>query len=127
MRDLHDELTALSVEWPATPDVAGAVAARLAAGEAVARPRRRAWRPALAALAAGFALVMAASPDARSAVLEWLGLKSVKIERREPTAPPPRPGKLGAGLGLGTPATLDEARRRFPFLRLPAADGLGRP
>jgi hypothetical protein len=131
MPDLHDELTALSVEWPATPDVAGAVAARLAAGEAVARPRRRAWRPALAyalaALTAGFALVMAASPDARSAVLEWLGLKSVKIERREPTAPPPRPGKLGAGLGLGTPATVDEARRRFPFLRLPAADGLGRP
>jgi hypothetical protein len=132
MRDLHEELTALSVEWPATPDVAGAVAARLAAGDAVARPRpRRAWRPVLAyglaALAAGFAIVMAVSPDARSAVLEWLGLKSVKIERREPTAPPPRPGKLGAGLGLGTPATLAEARRRYPFLRLPQADRLGRP
>ncbi len=132
MRDLHEELTALSVEWPATPDIAGAVAARLAAGDAAARPRRRrAWRPALAyalaALAAGFALVMAASPDTRSAVLEWLGLKSVKIERREPTAPPPQPGKLGARLGLGTPATLAEARRRFPFLRPPAADGLGRP
>ena len=129
MRDLHEELTALSVEWPATPDLAAAVAARLEA-PAPARPRF-AWRPALAyavaAVAAAFALTMAVSPDARSAVLEWLGLKSVKIERREPTAPPPRPDKLGAGLGLGTPVSLEEARRRSPFLRIPAADGLGRP
>jgi len=133
MRDLHQELTALSVEWPATPDLAGAVAARLAAGEEPVRrrPRLPAWRPALAyglaAIAATFAIVMAASPDARSAVLEWLGLKSVKVERREPTAPPPRPGRLGSGLGLGTPATLGEARDRAAFLRLPAAEGLGRP
>ena len=60
---------------------------------------------------------MAASPDARSAVLEFLGLKSVKIERREPTAPPPRPGTLGAGLGLGTPVTLDGGA---PRLAVPA-------
>ncbi len=128
MRDLHEELTALSVDWPATPDLAAAVTARL---EQPARRARIAWRPVLAyglaALAAAFALTMAASPDARSAVLEWLGLKSVKIERREPTAPPPRPGKLGSGLGLGTPVTLDEARRRTPFLRVPGAAGLGRP
>lgn len=127
MRDLHEELTALSVEWPATPDLAAAVAARL---ERPA-PARRAWRPALAyalaAVAAAFAITMAASPDARSAVLEWLGLKSVEIERREPDAPPPQPGTLGSGLGLGTPVTLAEARRRSPFLSLPTADGLGRP
>jgi hypothetical protein len=127
MRDLHEELNALSVEWPATPDLAAAVAARL---ERPA-PARRAWRPALAyglaALAAAFAITMAASPDARSAVLEWLGLKSVKIERREPTAPPPQPGTLGSGLGLGTPVTLEEARRRSPFLSLPTAEGLGQP
>jgi hypothetical protein len=132
MRDLHEELTALRVEWPETPDISGAVAARLAQPPLPA-PRRRlpAWRPALAyalaAVAAAFALTMAVSPDARSAVLEWLGLKSVKVERREPTAPPPRPGRLGAGLGLGTPATLAEARKRSPFLQLPQAEGLGRP
>jgi hypothetical protein len=129
MRDLHEELTSLSVEWPATPDLAGAVSARLA--QPAAPRRRRAWRPALAyalaAVAAAFALTMAVSPDARSAVLEWLGLESVEIERREPTAPPPRPGTLGAGLGLGTPATLAEARERSPFLRLPTAQALGRP
>jgi hypothetical protein len=129
MRDLHEELNALSVEWPATPDLAGAVAARLE--RPAPAPARRAWRPALAyglaAVAAAFAITMAASPDARSAVLEWLGLKSVKIERREPTAPPPQPGALGSGLGLGTPVTLEDARRRSPFLSLPTAAGLGRP
>jgi hypothetical protein len=130
MADLHAELTALRVEWPETPDLAEAVLAGLAEP---ARPRHRrpGWRPvlayALAAIAVAFAITMAASPDARSAVLEWLGLKSVKVERREPTAPPPQPGALGAGLGLGTPVTLAEARREAPFLSLPAADGLGRP
>lgn len=131
MRELHDELTGLRVEWPGTPDLAGAVEARIAER---ARPRRRRRRrPALAlayglaALAAAFAVTMAASPDARSAVLEWLGLRSVKLERREPTAPAPRPGTLGAGLGLGTPVTLEQARRRAAFLRVPEADGLGRP
>ena len=134
MRDLHDDLTALAVEWPPTPDLAAAVAARLEAPapeRRAWRPPRAAWRPALAyglaALAAAFALTMAVSPSARSSVLEWLGLKSVTIERREPSAPPPRPGKLGSGLGLGTRATLGEARDRSPFLRLPRAAGLGRP
>ena len=40
MADLHDELTALPVDWPATPDLAGAVTARLAGSRR--RPRRRA-------------------------------------------------------------------------------------
>jgi hypothetical protein len=129
MADLHAELTALRVEWPETPDLAEAVLAGLAEP---ARPRRRpGWRPvlayALAAIAVAFAITMAASPDARSAVLEWLGLKSVEVERREPTAPPPAPGTLGSGLGLGTPVSLGEARERSPFLRVPTADGLGQP
>ena len=130
MADLGAELRELHVDWPATPDLAGAVAARLESPPARMRARR-AWRPVLAyglaAVAAAFALTMAVSPDARSAVLEWLGLKSVRVERREPVAPPPRPGTLGAGLGLGTPASLAEARERSPFLRVPAADGLGDP
>jgi hypothetical protein len=115
MADLQAELTALSVEWPDTPDLAEGVLARLSA-PAPRRRRRPAWRPALAyavaVLLAGFAITMAASPDARSAVLEWLGLKSVEVERREPTAPSPEPGTLGSGLGLGTPVSLQEARER---------------
>jgi hypothetical protein len=131
MADLHTELTALAVEWPETPDLAEAVLARIEAAPEPRARRRPAWRPALAyglaALAAAFAITMAASPDARSAVLEWLGLKSVRVERREPVAPRPSPGTLGSGLGLGTPVTLAEARERSPFLRLPEAAGLGRP
>jgi len=131
MADLHTELTALSVEWPATPDLADGVLARIEPGGAVPRRRRLAWRPAvaygLAAIAAAFALTMAVSPDARSAVLEWLGLKGVAVERREPVAPAPSPGTLGSGLGLGTPVTLAEARERSPFLRLPTAAGLDEP
>lgn len=121
MADLHAELTALTVDWPETPDLVEGVLARV---EAPAPPRRRrvGWRAALAyglaALAAAFALTMAASPDARSAVLEWLGLKSVRIERREPQP-------VDSGLRLGTPVTLEQARRRAPFLSLPAA--LGEP
>jgi hypothetical protein len=118
MRDLHAELTALPVEWPETPDLADDVRARLETP-----PRRRVrWRPALAyalaAVLAAFAVTMAASPDARSAVLEWLGLKSVRVERGEP-----RP--TDSGLRLGTPVTLEQARERIPFLALPGA--LGEP
>ena len=131
MADLQTELGALPIEWPATPDLAAAVVERLEA-PAAARPRRSwGWRPALAyglaAAVTAFALTMAASPDARSAVLDLLGLRGVQIERREPTAPRPQPGALGSGLGLGTPVTLAQARRRAPFLRLPTAAGLGRP
>ena len=130
MRELHEELMALRVEWPVTPDLAAAVATRLEQPPAARRSRTR-WRPVLAygfaALAVAFAVTLAASSDARSAVLEWLGLRSVSIERREPAAPQPRPGTLGARLGLGVPVTLAEARRRSPFLRLPEADALGRP
>jgi hypothetical protein len=127
MADLARELRELEVAWPETPDVAGVVAARLA--EAGARRRRPTWRPvvawALAAAVGLFAVVMAASPDARSAVLEWLGLKGVRVERREPRAPAPRPGTLGAGLRLGRPVTLAEARRSGR--PVPLAPALGAP
>ena len=138
MADLHDDLTALAVAWPETPDLVAGVLARLEPEPAAAAPRRErergrgfAWRPALAyglaALLAAFAITMAASPDARSAVLEWLGLKSVRVERREPVAPPPDPGRLGAGLGLGAPVTLEQARERAPYLAEPGDPALGAP
>jgi hypothetical protein len=66
---------------------------------------------------------LAVSPAARSAVLEWLGLKSVKIERKAPTATPqPQRGQLGENLLLGDAVSLDEARRRAEFtVRVPGA------
>jgi hypothetical protein len=126
---LERELRALEVAWPATPDLAAAVQARL---EAAPAPRRRLWParglvPALAwaaaAVLAALAITMAASPSARSAILEWLGLKSVKIERKAPTATPvPRHSQLGAELNLGQAMSLEQARRRVGFtLRVPSA------
>jgi hypothetical protein len=122
--ELERELRSLRVEWPETPDLAGAVVGRLPAGA----PRRRwvrwvdwpAWQVAVAVGAVLVAVVMAV-PPARSAVLDLLGFGSVKIERGEP-----RPSEFGSDLSLGEPVTLSAARRRagFPVL-VPAA--VGRP
>jgi len=110
------------VSWPPEPDLAGGVRARIAAARPAAR--RAAWRPALG-WALGLALLafgatMAASPAARSAVLELLGLRSVRVERREP-APSP-----GAGLGLGPRVGLADARGRAGFA-VEVPEALGRP
>lgn len=125
---LAAELAALEVAWPPTPDLASAVLAQLEARPRVGTSARRVrWRPAVAAvtaaLVAAFAITLAASPSARSAILEWLGLKSVKIERKAPTATPqPRRGQLGQDLRLGDPVSLPEARRRAEFsVRVPGA------
>jgi hypothetical protein len=120
---LERELRELQVEWPETPDLAAAVAARLPAAPAPV-PRRRwrwldrpAWQLGIAVTAALIAIVMAV-PPARSAVLELLGLRSVKIERKEP-----QPSRFGSDLALGTAVSLDRARRRFPPLVIPAEVG----
>lgn len=124
MPDLERELRELRVAWPDTPDLAAAVSERLAAAPAPRAPRRPlawpAWRIAVAAVAVLIAVVMAV-PPARSAVLEWIGISSVQIERREP-----RPSRFGADLNLGRPVTLEQARRRAGFpVGVPAA--LGEP
>jgi hypothetical protein len=119
---LERELAELRIEWPETPDLAGAVTARLAAPVA-RRPwwaMRPAWQLAVAAVALLLAVVMAVPPT-RAAVLDLLGLKSVRIEHREP-----QPSQFGSALALGDPVTLEQARRRADFpLRIPAA--VGRP
>ena len=105
MRDLERELRAMSasVAWPETPDFASRL--RLEPR----RPRRRArWAAIAVALLLGG---VAAVEPARSAVLELLGLKSVRIERREPTA---TPQPAGADLGLGESISLAEASRTAP-------------
>ena len=120
---LEHELRELQVAWPETPDLAAAVGERLAAPPARRRPALPewpVWRVGVAVAAALIAVVMIV-PPARSAVLEWLGLASVRIERSEP-----RPTRVGGDLMLGEPVTLDEARRRAGFpLVVPAA--LGEP
>jgi hypothetical protein len=109
---LEHELRELQVQWPETPDIAGAIGPRLTAPA----PRRRwllldrpAWQLAIAAVAVVLAVVMAI-PPARAAVLEFLGLRSVRIERREP-----QPSRFGRAVALGDPVTLEQARRRAGF------------
>jgi hypothetical protein len=120
--ELERELRALPVQWPDTPDLAGAVVARLPE-----RPPRRgrwldwpAWQVAVAVGAVLVAVVMAV-PPARSAVLELLGFGSVRIERAEP-----RPSEFGSELSLGEPVTLATARRRADFPVL-VPEAVGRP
>jgi hypothetical protein len=121
MSDLERELRELPVAWPDTPDLAAAVAAGRGAARAPRAGRRLdwpAWRIAVALAAALIAVVMAV-PPARSAVLDWLGFASVRIERGEP-----RPSRFGSELSLGEPVTLDQARRRAGFpLVVPEAAG----
>jgi len=137
---------AAAIEFPSTPDLAGAVATRLAEaparGPTPARARRRdrlvglgrrtGWRRlAVVGLAAVLlaAAVLVASPGTREAVARRLGLRGVGVELGGP--PPPtvttRPGER-LDLGLGQRVTLVEARRRvgFPVL-VPGAAGFRQP
>jgi hypothetical protein len=94
MTELEQALVALGheVEFPATPDVAGAVRARLAG--------RRWRRPvvfgvAVAAVAIGVAMAV---PPARSAILRFFHIGSVTVERVE-TLPPAQTLPFSTGLG----------------------------
>ena len=121
MTELERELRALAaaVELPPSPDLVPAVRARLAA------PPRRAWlRPAvvvLVALAAAIGIALSV-PEARSAILRWLGLGAVRIELvdRLPEV------RLTRELGVGREVPAEEARRvlRHP---LPRSALLGEP
>jgi hypothetical protein len=133
---------AASLEFPPTPDLAGAVAAHLAEAPArpAARPRPRLPRlPRLAGwrrlAAAGLvavllaAAVLVASPGTREAVARRLGLRGLDIRIGGPP-PPTATTRQGTRLelGLGERVGLAEARRRvgFPVL-VPAAAGFQTP
>jgi hypothetical protein len=117
---LEDRLRELEVDWPATPDLAAAVEARLTA----LAPVRRATRWRVAVVAVVVVAGVAASP-ARSALLDLVGLRGARVERREPPPHPiVTPGPFGEGLRLGEPATLRSARARAGFaLTVPASLG----
>jgi hypothetical protein len=105
------------VEFPPTPNLAPAVRRRL--GE------RRSWRRPLALALAALVVAIGASlavPAARTAILDWLGLRGAHIVRVQKLPPAPVIGNLD----LGRAVTLDEARRRAPWLLVPdeAPDGV---
>jgi hypothetical protein len=112
--DVEHALRSLEIEWPATPALARRVRERV---EPEPAPRRR--RPP--ALVLGFAAavlaiaVAFAVPPARSAILEFLGLKGVEVRRVE-TLPMP----TLSGFDLGRRVTLAEAGELVDF-PLPSA------
>ena len=88
------------VEFPPTPDIAASIRGRLE------RPRR--WlRPAAIALAVLVVAIGAAFavPPARTAILDWLGLRGVSIVRVDELPPTSPVGRLD----LGRRVTLGEA------------------
>jgi hypothetical protein len=118
--DLEATLRELDVDWPATPDLTAAVMTRIAAEPPRAArrlPAPRGWRARLAYLCAAFVVAvggtLAVSPSARSTVLEWLGLKSVKLERTEP--------RIGASADLGPVIELPGGTRMPKALSDPEA------
>ena len=112
MPELDAVLTELGrqVEFPPTPNLAPAVRRRL--GE------RRSWRRPVALVLAVLVVAIGAAlavPQARTAILDWLGLRGVHIVRVEKLPPVPVVGNLD----LGRQVTLAEARRRAPWLLVP--------
>jgi hypothetical protein len=117
---------ARELDWPETPELAGAVVSRLPAEPAPApRPRPRILRRSLAIAVASLLVlaggVFAAVPSVRDAVLEFFGLQGATVERREQLPP-----RVVTPLHLGERTTLDEARDRIRFEQLVPAD-LGEP
>jgi hypothetical protein len=128
MTELEQALARLrpEIDFPPTPAAAAAVERRLAEG--ATRPRRarvtrRTLVLALAVLAVAVGGTLAV-PPARSAILEWLGLRGATVERVERL--PELPAGVGRSLDLGEPVPLEDGRPRVEFpLLVPKA--LGRP
>jgi hypothetical protein len=125
MSELELALTRLGgeVDYPETPDLVGPVRQRLAAGR-----RPVAWRRplviALVALLVALAAAMAV-PQARSQILDWLGIGSVTIRYVDDL---PKVGKTQNDLALGERISLADARERASFpVRVPTLEGLEDP
>jgi hypothetical protein len=98
------------VEFPPTPDLPSAVRGRLGGRRTWRRPAAVAFAVLVVAIGAALAV-----PAARTAILDWLGLRGVHIVRVEKLPPAPVIGHLD----LGRQVTLVEARRRAPWLLVP--------
>src|SRR5262245_8333275 len=101
MSELERSLIALGaeLEWPATPPVS----VRLEGAPAVRRRRGLVLGVALAVIALALAFAV---PDSRSAILRFLHLGGVTVERVT-TLPAAEERSLGSSLGV--PASRDEA------------------
>jgi hypothetical protein len=123
--DLERELRDLgaAVAFPPVPDVAVRVVACLP--ERSGRDRRRMVALAFAALVVAAVVAVLAVPQARTAVLDWLGLRGATVERVDTI---PKAPVVPDELGVGDEVTLAAAAALAGFpLRDPAAAGLGEP
>jgi hypothetical protein len=125
MSELELALTNLGreLEYPATPDLVEPVRRRLAQGR-----RPLAWRRplviALAALLVAAAAAMAV-PQARSHILDWLGIGGVTIRYVDDL---PKVEKATEDLGLGERMRLSDVRLQVAFsVRVPQIEGLEDP
>jgi len=115
------------VSWPEPPI---AFAERTARQLATEMPRQLGWfrrfAPAITALGALVAALIAFSPATRDAVADFLGIGGVRIERVGPDdVPTPR---TGAVFAFGEAVGLDEARERAGFdVLVPTSPELGAP
>jgi hypothetical protein len=104
--DLERELSALRVEWPATP--------------AFSYARRRRRRPIALAVVLAAVAVAFAVPQSRGAILRFFDVGAVHVRVVDTL---PRATERPLGAGLGPVVSLATAEERFPRLRLPAAHG----
>jgi hypothetical protein len=131
VNELEQALRALGRElaYPATPQIAPTIRQRLR--EQSPRRRLSARRTLLVAFAAALlasSAAVAAVPAARHAVLDWLGLRSVRIQRvpTQPTAPGPGAPRVGLDVGRRTTISGARASVRFSIL-MPRLARLGDP
>jgi hypothetical protein len=115
------------VSWPATPQFADRIAARLAAPSRIERPWfQQRWALAAAVVIAVVAALLVYNPT-REAIANWINVH-VFIQRVT-TLPSPSPrtsGNVGDRLALGRLTTLQEAQRAVSWqISIPAA--LGQP
>lgn len=114
------------LDWPSTPQLAASVRQRLegAPRRRAGLTRRRFVLAAVAVLAVAVGGTLAV-PPARTAILDWLGIRGVEITRVE-KLPALRP--VEDDLYVGDPATLAQARSRSGHeVVLPRAEGVGGP
>ena len=131
MPELEAQLRLLgaAIEYPPTPALARAVSERLAAEGG----RRRLGLPlrrvalAFAAVAVAVAAALLVSPQARTTVLGWLGLKGVLVQpvKKLPSRTP-GPSGLALRLELGQPVSLLEAEGKVAY-HIAIPQSLGSP
>lgn len=120
MPELEEQLLLLgaSIEYPPTPALARMVSERVAVEAARRRPRLPLRRVALAfaAVVVAVAAALIVSPQARTTVLGWLGLKGVLVQpvKNLPSPTPASGSSMAERLQLGEPMSLPAATSRSP-------------